>query len=188
MKPFAYVDEWEDLLGFQRIPLEMLLYLKNQTDLIQVGARGWHFLNTVELLAHCPELAYYFRRHKLLVRNSAITISYDNTDLPIHVDEPPVIAKINIPVCNTRGWLNMWYDISQEEIDSCPKIINQFDKEVPDLSQLSNPRLLSAIDSLERPIVFNSAIPHSVYKGTGAKTPRIVASFTFHNEPRKWLE
>ena len=39
-----------------------------------------------------------------------------------------------------------------------------------------------------QPIVFNSQIEHSVEKTTATEVPRIVASFTFYNEPLKCLE
>jgi hypothetical protein len=72
-----------------------------------------------------------------------------------------VIAKINFPVSNTTGWANRWY------------INNELVAELLDMAQ---------------PIVFNSQIEHSVEQTTTAEVPRIVASFTFHNEPLKWLK
>jgi hypothetical protein len=41
---------------------------------------------------------------------------------------------------------------------------------------------------MEQPIVFNSQIEHSVEKITANDIPRIVASFTFYNEPLDFLK
>ena len=73
----------------------------------------------------------------------------------------PVVAKINFPVINAQGWANRWYE---------------------------NDQLVSELLNMEYPIVFNSQIEHSVEKTTVTEIPRIVASFTFHNEPLNLLQ
>jgi hypothetical protein len=132
-------------------------YLSTKTDVLHTKKYGWHFINKKELLIDVPELIKFFSNYKLVPRDAAITIITENEHLPIHIDEPPVIAKINFPVLNTKGWANRWYD--------------------------QNKKLVSEILDLSGPIVFNSQIPHSVEKTTAITVPRIVASFTFHNEP-----
>ena len=72
------------------------------------------------------------------------------------MDEPPVVAKINFPVLNTRDTYNVWFDDSGNEIDrvECTK-----------------------------PIVLRSDIMHTVEVGQKAILPRIQFSFCFYNEP-----
>lgn len=187
MKPFAIIDESEDVVNI--IASEIYKYIVNTTDLLSSNQRGWHFINSKDLLRSCPALQKFFVNKKLVVKNSAVTICYDDTDLPIHVDEPPVIAKINFPVLNNYLWENIWYDIPLEQIKSCPVIKNQFGKEVYDLTEYKNSKILDSILNFTQPIVFNSTIPHSVKRtNDNAPCPRITASFTFHNEPISWLK
>lgn len=74
----------------------------------------------------------------------------------IHRDAPPVIAKINFPVLNTKDTWNIWYDDNGNEIDrvECTK-----------------------------PIVLRSNILHNVHIGSQAKLPRLQFSFCFFKEP-----
>jgi len=136
-------------------------FLKDKTDILNTTVYGWHFIDCKQLLDSAPELLDYFKKNKLIPQHSAVTIVTDSTHLPRHIDEKPVIAKINFPVINTAGWANRWY--------------------------VDNTMVAELLD-MDQPIVFNSQIEHSVEKTTATATPRIVASFTFHNEPLKWLQ
>lgn len=136
-------------------------FLQEKTDLLNTKQFGWHFVDCKQLLDHVPELLDFFKQHKLVPRHAAVTIVSENEHLPKHIDELPVIAKINIPVLNTQGWANRWYE---------------------------NDQLVSELLDMEYPIVFNSQIEHSVEKTTANEIPRIVASFTFHNEPLDLLK
>ena len=136
-------------------------FLQTKTDVLHTNQIGWHFIDCKQLLDHVPELLEFFKQYKLLPRHAAVTIVSKNDHLPKHIDELPVIAKINIPVVNTQGWANRWYE---------------------------NDQLVAELLDMERPIVFNSQIEHSVEKTTAFKVPRIVASFTFHNEPLDLLQ
>jgi hypothetical protein len=66
-----------------------------------------------------------------------------------------------MPVLNTKGWSNRWFDGDQ---------------------------LIDELVDQAQPIVFNSQIPHSVVQSGEVEIPRIVASFTFHNEPVELLK
>ena len=90
---------------------------------------------------------------------------------------------------NTKGWANRWYSVSEEELASCEKITNQFGNQVELLSSIpaTSFKLVAEILDLAKPIVFNSRIPHEVVRIDGA-TPRIIASFTFFNEPLDLLK
>jgi hypothetical protein len=130
-------------------------FLKNQ-GLLDTIKFGWNFVDCKELLKNNKELVEFFKEQKLIPRHSAVTRVEDNSHLPKHIDELPVIVKINIPVINTTGWANRWY------------INNEMVAELLDMKQ---------------PIAFNSQIVHSVEKLSDSSLPRIIASFTFYNEP-----
>lgn len=136
-------------------------FLATETNLLTTGKFGWQFLDCKELLTHVPELFKFFKKQKLLPRHAAITIVETNEHLPLHVDEPPVIAKLNFPVINTKGWVNRWY------VDGT---------------------VVAELFDMPQPVIFNSEIAHSVEKISPDQLPRIIASFTFHNEPRDLLK
>jgi hypothetical protein len=145
----------------QEISKEIYNFLDLHTTLLKNPIIGWNFIDCTELLQNSPGLIKFFKDLKLRPRHAAVTILTETGQLPMHVDEPPVIAKINFPVINTKGWTNRWYkddNIIDEKVD------------------------------LDKPIVFNSQIAHSVDQTTASEVPRIIASFTFYNEPLSWLK
>ena len=165
---------------------EILDFMSNNDDIELYNGSPWKFLNTTSLLSASPALLDFFKQNRLLVKDSAITYITDTNDLPMHVDEKPVVAKMNFPVWNTVGWTNRWYTV--DNLESYPKKLNQFGSEVYDLSGVTG-TLLTEYRDMPNPIVFNSSIPHSVEQyAEDAKSPRIIASFTFHKEPIEWLK
>lgn len=136
-------------------------YVKEKTDILNTTTYGWHFVECRELLTNAPALIEYFKKNKLIPRHAAITIVTESGHLPKHTDEPPVVAKINFPVLNTTGWANRWFD---------------------------GDTVIAELLDMNLPIVFNSQIEHSVDKITATEVPRLVASFTFQNEPLQWLK
>lgn len=137
-------------------------FLQTKTNIIATCKSGWHFVNCKDLLYDVPELFDFFKKHKFLPRHAAVTVVNDNSSLPVHVDELPVIAKLNLPVINTQGWANCWY---------------------------INDKLVAELPDLPQPIIFNSQIAHSVeQRSPNARAPRIIASFTFQNEPLELLK
>jgi hypothetical protein len=180
MKPYVKLEcDTVDVIS-----AEIHAFLKDHTDVLISRTTGWVFLDTTQILTHAPALMEFFKLHKLFVNDSAVTVSYDN--FPLHVDPLPVVAKINFPVMNTQGWTNYWYDIDEEEFDSLPKYTDSFGYEVEDISR-ANLKLIAELPDMNQPMIFNSRIVHSVVNHNG-KIPRIVASFTFHNEPRDLLK
>jgi len=143
------------------ISAEIYKFLETNTDLINSNKFGWNFIDCKELLNNAPILLEFFKMHKLIPRHAAITIVSDNTHLPRHIDELPVVAKINFPVINAQGWANRWYE---------------------------NNQLVAELLDMKLPIAFNSQVMHSVEKTTDTTAPRIIASFTFHNEPLDLLK
>jgi hypothetical protein len=140
---------------------EIYSFLQNKTTVLIDGEIGWNFIDRQRLLDQSPNLLNFFKQYKLVPRHAAVTIVSENGHLPKHIDELPVIAKINMPVLNTQGWANRWYE---------------------------NDQMVAELLDMKLPIVFNSQVMHSVEKTTAAIVPRIVASFTFHNEPLDLLK
>ena len=103
----------------------------------------------------------WFRSMGLKVRDMSFTIYNDQISTSMHRDEPPVIAKINFPVLNTRDTYNVWFDDNGKEIDRV---------------------------ECDRPIVLRSDILHTVEIGKSAQYPRIQFSFCFYNEPLHLLK
>lgn len=163
-------------------------FLLDQTELGSEDYKNWQFVETKKLITSSLSLAKFFLKHKLYVKNAAVTVLYD--DLSLHLDAPPMTAKINIPIKNTQGWANRWYDLSEEQISQLPKTRNQFGNEQEDVSGLDANTLpvLTELHDLSTPIAFHSRIPHSVIKLTATALPRIVASFTFVNDPIHLLQ
>ena len=177
----AYTElECDDLDIIQN---DIYNFLLDQTDLGSDDFKNWQFVETKKLITATPRLAKFFLKHRLYVRNAAVTVLYE--DLVLHMDTLPVVAKINIPIRNTQGWVNRWYDLTDEEIKKLPKIKNPYGDEQEDVSGLNEEQLpiLAELHDLNKPIVFHSRVPHSVKKLTAKELPRIVASFTFINEP-----
>ena len=103
----------------------------------------------------------WFDELGLKVRDMSFTIYNDQISTGIHRDEPPVIAKVNFPVLNTRDTYNVWYDDYANEIDRV---------------------------ECDRPIVLRSDILHTVEIGATACYPRLQFSFCFYNEPLHLLK
>ncbi len=105
--------------------------------------------------------AKWFSDMKLKVRDMSFTIYNEEIKTSIHKDAPPVIAKINFPVLNTKDTYNVWYDKDKNEIDRV---------------------------ECNKPIVLRSDILHTVEIGSKAKYPRLQFSFCFYNEPLRLLK
>lgn len=185
-----YVELNCDPIRLAIISANIYKFLQTETELLTNGAVGWQFIDCKKLLKQNPELLKFFMEHKLLPKDAAVVILTETGQLPLHIDELPVTAKINMPVINTKGWVNQWYSITEDNLKNCPMVINQFGKEVEDLKKLPVDAftLLAEIHDLDKVIAFNSRIPHVVNKTTATVTPRIIATFTFHNEPLELLK
>ena len=96
----------------------------------------------------------------LKVRDMSFTIYNEQIITHMHKDDPPVVAKINFPVLNTKDTYNVWFDEDKKEIDRV---------------------------ECDKPIVLRSDILHTVEIGKSAKLPRLQFSFCFYNEPLQLL-
>jgi hypothetical protein len=103
----------------------------------------------------------WFDKLGLRVRDMSFTIYNEEISTSVHKDEPPVIAKINFPVINTKDTYNVWFNDNGDEIDRV---------------------------ECDKPIVLRSDILHTVEIGKNAKYPRIQFSFCFYSEPLELLK
>jgi hypothetical protein len=186
LKPYVELD----CDSVETISANIHKFLQNETTLLASGAIGWQFVDCKKLLKSNFELLSFFKKYKLVPKDAAVVILTETGQLPLHVDELPVVAKINIPVINTDGWVTQWYSVSDEDLNSCPTAINQFGKTIENLQKLPNTAftLLSELHNQDKIVAFNSRIPHAVIKTTATVVPRIIASFTFYNEPLDLLK
>ena len=125
----------------------------------------WNRLSRQEIIRYLltennPTVSW-FKQLGLRVRDMSFTVYDHKIVTGIHKDQPPVIAKINFPVVNTRNTYNVWYDDDLNEIDRV---------------------------ECDKPIVFRSDIPHTVEIGPEAKYPRVQFSFCFYDEPLQLLK
>lgn len=186
MKPFyqLHCDSQE------LISNKVIAFLKDKTDFLNETHHGyWNKGYTLEIIKSVPELPKYFLSIGLKLREIAVLVANkDNPGVVLHVDEKPLIAKINFPILNTKNIYTSWYDIPDHVINSLPKTINPFGKTIPDFSSVDagSYDCLAKIETTT-PIVFNSSIPHQVEIGENAVYPRIVLSCMFFNEPTDYL-
>ena len=125
----------------------------------------WNHLNREEIqnyfqIPNNPCKAW-FNGLGLKVRDMSFTLFNEHIGTDVHRDAPPVVAKINFPVLNTKDTYNVWFDDSGNEIDRA---------------------------ECDRPIVLRSDILHTVEIGKSANFPRLQFSFCFYNEPLQLLK
>ena len=125
----------------------------------------WNYLSRKQIQEYfaipnnpCKE---WFDSLRLKVRDMSFTVWDEKIKTSVHTDQPPVVAKINVPVLNTKDTFNVWFDERGNEIDRV---------------------------ECTRPIVFRSDIPHTVEVGASPTYPRIQFSFCFYDEPLHLLK
>lgn len=175
----------------ENIQHETLEYLTKRYDLgnqSSLKTSLWLKINTIEFLKNSPSLLQWAQDLNLKIRETAITVINDIEGAKLHIDEPPVVAKVNIPIQNTQNVLNEWYSVPADIIDKIEPILNEFGNPFYWLSEvdLSKCTLLDSIE-LTTPIVFNSSIAHRVVPQQGCQFPRVVLTVMFFNEPLDYL-
>lgn len=176
--------------NLNKIAFQTLEYLSKNTDLLDPSTKNyWNKINTVDLIRHVPALIDYVKTLNLKLREVAVLIANDNVPgVPLHVDEGPLLTKINIPILNTKNVFTSWRDIPTDVIDGLPTVKTSFQSLVPDFSHIDYQQypLLAKIE-LTQPVVFNSSIPHMVQAGEGSVFPRVVLACMFHTELTSYL-
>lgn len=142
-----------------QISQELYDFLKKRNFLHRPNIQFWNPLSKDDLYSLLKTSRHTFNWLSglgLRVREGSFTIWNEKIKTGPHVDAPPVVAKINVPVLNTSDTYNVWFDKDMKEIDRVECVY---------------------------PVVFRSDILHTVELGAGAKLPRIQMSFCFYNEP-----
>lgn len=186
LKPYALVDcPVQDIIQNKTVE-----FLKNSTDLFErKDLKLWNKVDTLALIRAVPELPKFYAGMGLKLREVAITVWKSNTDVPMHIDELPVTAKINFPIMNTEHTYNEWYDVPKELLATVDPIVNQFGSKYYDLESIDLTACTKIAEVVvTQPVVFNSQIPHRIRVERKARFPRIVMPCTFFNEPISWLE
>lgn len=169
-----------------------MTYLTDHTDILanlEHGHELWHKIEATGIVKACPELYKYFVSMGLKLREVALTIVTEPTDVNLHIDELPTIAKINVPILNTENSVNQWYRVPDEILAQIGTTTNHFGKQYYNLAKvnLEDCELIAEITT-SMPTVFNSQIPHKVKVMAAAQFPRIVMPCMFFNQPTNLLE
>jgi hypothetical protein len=164
-------------------------FLKTSTDLFErKNLKLWNKIDTLALIRAVPELPEFYNSIGLKLREVAITVWNNNKDVPLHIDELPVTAKINFPILNTEHTYNEWYTVPEELLSAVDPIVNQFGSAYYDLESIDLATCTKIAELVvTQPVVFNSQIPHRIRITEQAQFPRIVMPCTFFNEPIGWL-
>jgi len=168
----------------EQIQQEALAWIQQNTDLLTDADEFWNPIDYKHFILCNPTLVEYCKTLKLIIREVAVLIANSNQGLPLHIDEAPVIAKINFPVLNTENTYTEWYDVSN--LQDLPNVKNQFGQPVPDLSNAITEKIATV--EMTQPLVFNSSIAHRVVVGPKAELPRVVISCMFYKEPIELLQ
>jgi hypothetical protein len=145
----------------EQIQREALNWIKQETDLLTSADEFWNKIDYKHFIMLNPTLALYCTKTlKLIIREVAVLVAHSPAGVPLHTDEPPVIAKMNFPILNTKDTYTEWWD---------------------------NEQLIDRVECTQ-PMVFNSSIPHKVCIGSTAVLPRVSISCMFYKEPIELLQ
>jgi hypothetical protein len=189
LKPFHVLPCDAELQ--QTISEGVVNFLRTQTDLYaDLDSRSlWNKLDTRALILAVPDLAKYFQTFGLKIKEIAVTVCNNNKGAGLHIDELPVVAKINFPILNTTGSQNLWYTVPDDLMEQVDPIVNEFGSKFYDLESVDL-GLCTKIGSVEmlKPVVFNSQLPHMIDTSNCANFPRLVLTCMFFNEPVDFLK
>lgn len=174
------------------IQYEALTFLSDRYNLssnTDLKTDLWLKIDTNAVVENCPSLMVWLKSLKLKLRETAVTVINDPKGAALHIDELPVTAKINIPIFNYANVVNEWYQVPNQIKETIGLTKNQWGNEFHNLASvdLKDCKLLASY-ILQRPVVFNSRIPHRVVVNSGAKFPRVVLTCMFFNEPLQYLQ
>lgn len=152
-----------ECVHLEKISQELFAFLEEKHQLHRSDISFWNFISKkdlYDLIRTCEYTMTWLDSLGLKIRDGSFTIWNEKIKTKPHVDAPPVVAKINVPVLNTVDTYNVWFDENQLEIDRVECV---------------------------HPIVLRSDILHTVELGPRAILPRIQMSFCFYNEPIDYL-
>ena len=172
------------------IQKEVLTWLNERYDLSDQNSLQtdlWLKIDYKDLIRNTPTLVRWFKELKLVFREISVTVVNNIDGAGLHIDELPIVAKINIPILNYKYVVNEWYSVPEELLNQY-LTTNKFGSQYHDLTKLDIKKctLLGSIIPVS-PIVFNSQIAHRVIPQQQAMFPRVMLSCMFFNEPVNYL-
>lgn len=188
MKPYHELD-CDVLPAIQKEALQWLNERYDLSDQSSLKTELWLKIDTKDFFKSNVSLRSWVRTLNLFCREVAVTVINDMSGAGLHIDEPPVTAKINVPILNYRNVINEWYHVPESVIASVDPWTNRFGSKFYYLDSIDIARcdLLGSIE-IKSPVVFNSQIPHRVVCLDGAKFPRVVLTCMFADEPINYLK
>jgi len=140
------------------IQQETLLWIDKHQELFE-SKEFWNKIDYIDFIQNSPSLIQYVNSLGLKLRECAILIGHKQ-GVARHTDEGPLLEKVNIPIFNTRDTYTEWYH---------------------------NDELVARVE-VDKPVVFNSAVPHQVVMGETARAPRIMLACMFFNDLSDYLK
>jgi len=170
-----------------KIQEEILDWVDNNTNFLTElqDNQFWKKIEYKDLGRRCPTLINYMKSIKIPIREIVIgllTESMKDSGLFLHIDVPPLNYKINFPILNTENIYTEWYEIPKEDLESLGTVMNahtntlQYNLEPLHYIVKEKYKLITSYNMHEKPIIFNSWIPHRVMPGPSAKFPRIIVA------------
>jgi hypothetical protein len=186
LKPYAVIDCAQQ----ETIAEKTLEFIRKSTNLLdRKDLELWNKINTGALLKEVPEINMFYKSLGLKIKEIAFTVWNSKDDVVLHIDELPVIAKINFPILNTQHTYNEWYTVPDHLFESVQPVVNSFGTKYYNLSSIDLHQCTKIGEiELTNPVVFNSQLPHKIRIGADAQFPRIVMTCMFFNQPLKWIE
>lgn len=186
MKPYHILNNE----GLKEIQQETFQYIKLHIPNILNDHGLWNKIDSKHFLSRVTHLHTFLSQYKQKAREVSFTVLTNREEkVNLHIDELPVVAKINIPIINTNHTYNQWYEIPDYlKQDPKYKQVNKFGKEYYSFKDLdiAKCKLVGEIEC-KYPIVFNSQLAHNVVLGTKANLPRVVMCVMLFKEPISFL-
>ena len=170
--------------NLDRIQEEVMNWVVDNTDFLdkKEDTKFWHTIDFKNLARVCPSILKFMSSVKIPIRQITVGLLTEaqTNGFVLHNGAAPYNFKINFPIYNTEDVWTEWYDIPASDYEKFPVVMNMHtNTERYDFSHLHDtvqdkyPCLLR-YNMHDRPIVFNSYIPHRVMPGPAAKYPRIM--------------
>ena len=179
----------ENIVSIQQQSLEYLTTVYDLSDQESLDTDLWLKIDTRAFLKASPLLIDWVRTLGLKIREVALTVINNDDGAGLHIDELPVVAKINFPLLNYQHIVNEWWHVPDYILKDIAPTTNQFGSNFYNLESvdLSQCEKIASVE-MTGPIVFNSQIPHRVVVNPGRKFPRVVLTCMFYNQPLQYLE
>jgi hypothetical protein len=179
----------ENIIPVQQQALAYLNTVYDLSDQRSLNTDLWLKIDTRAFLKSSPLLIEWFQSLGLKIREVALTVINSDDGAKLHIDELPIIAKINFPLLNYHHVINEWWHVPDNILNSIAPITNRFGSNFYNLGSvdLNQCEKIASVE-MTGPIVFNSQIPHRVVVTPGRKFPRVVLTCMFYNQPLQYLE